>query len=244
MKIDSKGVYYQELNQRIRQAVSDGVKEIVLEHVNSQRYIGDGLSGDLRIVIHGTPGNDLGAFMDGPVIHVFGNGQDGIGNTMNAGKILVHGHAGDIIGYAMRGGKIFIREEVGYRVGIHMKAYQDMHPVIMAGGTARDFLGEYMAGGVIVILGLDADPKDPIVGNYCGTGMHAGTIYVRGEVADYQLGREVKRFPLNETDSQILETLVREFAHDFSLDAGNILKGPFCKLMPYTHRPYGKLYAY
>ncbi|MFQ6067665.1 MAG: hypothetical protein ACE5K3_10385 [bacterium] len=35
----------------------------------------------------------------------------------------------------------------------HLKAYQDVCPVIIIGGTARDFLGEYMAEGLIVILG-------------------------------------------------------------------------------------------
>jgi glutamate synthase domain-containing protein 3 len=125
-----------------------------------------------------------------------------------------------------------------------MKAYEGFYPVIIAGGTAQDFLGEYMAGGLIIILGLDADPKRPIVGNYCGTGMHAGTIYLRGDVEDYQLGKEVKAFSLNEADQKILKTYVEEFASDFSFDAGEILNRPFCKLIPYTHRPYGKLYAY
>jgi glutamate synthase domain-containing protein 3 len=73
---------------------------------------------------------------------------------MDEGKIVIHGHAGDIAGYSMRGGSIFIRDDVGYRVGIHMKEYQDKVPAIVVGGTAQDFLGEYMAGGVLVVLGL------------------------------------------------------------------------------------------
>lgn len=244
MKIDAKGMYYKDLNERIRHVIQKGKQEIVLEDVNGQRYIGDGLHGDIQIRINGTPGNDLAAFMNGPCIHVFGNGQDAIGNTMNAGKILIHGHAGDILGYAMRGGKIFVRGDVGYRVGIHMKAYQDSHPVIVVGGKAQDFLGEYMAGGIIMILDLDANPERPIVGNYCGTGMHGGVIYIRGEVAEHQLGSEVKTFPINDEDQKNIKSYITEYAQDFSFDPGKILKGPFCKLMPYTHRPYGKLYAY
>mgnify|MGYP002508363490 CR=1 FL=1 len=42
----------------------------------------------------------------------------------------------------------------GYRAGIHMKAYKDKVPVMVIGGTAGSFLGEYQAGGVIVVLGL------------------------------------------------------------------------------------------
>lgn len=244
MTIDAKGIHYKALNEKIRQSMLEGEQEIVLENVNGQRYIGDGLTGDVRIIIKGTPGNDLGAFMNGPTLDIQGNAQDGIGNTMNTGKILVYGHAGDIVGYAMRGGKIFIKGDVGYRVGIHMKAYEGFYPVIIAGGTAQDFLGEYMAGGLIIILGIDTDPKTPIVGNYCGTGMHCGMIYIRGEVKDYQLGKEVKVFPLNEEDQKTLKTYVEEFARDFSLKPEEIFNRPFCKLIPYTHRPYGKLYAY
>jgi len=198
----------------------------------------------MRIKIQGTAGNDMAAFMDGPIMEVFGNAQDGIGNTMNAGKIIIHGHGGDIVGHSMRGGKIFIREDVGYRVGIHMKAYQNLYPVIIIGGCAQDFLGEYMAGGLVIVLGLNNNGSRPIVGNYCGTGMHGGSIYIRGEVQDFQLGKEVKVFEVNEEDQKNLKMYLSEYAKDFSLDLDEIFKKSFYKLIPFSHRPYGKLYAY
>ncbi len=135
----------------------NGDKHIELRNVCGQKFIGDALKGDVKIDIYGIPGNDLGAFMDGPEIEIHSNGQDSIGNTMNAGKVIIHGHAGDVIGYAMRGGKIFIKGDVGYRVGIHMKSYQDNVPYIVIGGCACNFFGEYMAGGVMVLLGLGSD---------------------------------------------------------------------------------------
>ena len=142
-----------------------------------QRYIGAGLSGR-EIRIHGTPGNALGAYLDGCDVYVDGNAQDAIGDTMNAGRIIVNGNAGDAVGYAMRGGKIFIRGDAGYRVGIHMKAYRERKPAIVVGGVVGSFLGEYQAGGVIVVLDLNRDPLG-IVGNFCGTGMHGGEMYLR-----------------------------------------------------------------
>ena len=36
-----------------------------------------------------------------------------------------------------------------------MKAYRNSFPVIVIGGCTGDFLGEYMAGGLIVVLGLN-----------------------------------------------------------------------------------------
>jgi glutamate synthase domain-containing protein 3 len=152
VKIDASGVYYRELNTRLREAALNGVRKIELHNIHGQRYIGTDLDGPVELEIFGTPGNDLGAFMNGPRIIVHGNAQDGCGNTMNEGEIIVHGHAGDIIGLSARGGRIFVREDVGYRAGIHMKEYQGKKPVLVIGGTAQDFLGEYMAGGILRII--------------------------------------------------------------------------------------------
>jgi len=241
--VDAAGVYYRELNELIRGLVGEGCEEIVLNGVNGQRYIADGLTDEVRIIINGVPGNDLGAFMDGPVVIVNDNAQDGVGNTMNSGKIVVHGHAGDVAGYGMRGGKIFVAGDIGYRVGIHMKSYREQVPMIVAGGKAGDFFGEYMAGGVLVLLGEGSDER-PIVGQYLGTGMHGGTIYVRGEVSEAQLGREVRTFPLDDDDLELLGGLLEEFASDTGIDVGDVARAGIVKMRPFSHRPYGNMYVY
>jgi glutamate synthase domain-containing protein 3 len=242
--IDANGVSYRELNTMLRDAVSNGTQRIELRNVYGQRYIGTDLDMPIAIEIFGTPGNDLGAFMDGPRIIVRGNAQDGCGNTMNSGEIIVHGHAGDIVGLSARGGKIFIREDVGYRAGIHMKEYQDKKPVVVIGGTAQDFLAEYMAGGILILLGLNLKNGERHRANFIGTGMHGGVIYLRGSVDDFQLGKEVGVAELEEKDYQSLQKFVGEFAAHFGYDAGGILKHPFTKLFPRWLRPYGRLYAY
>ncbi len=244
MKIDASGVFYRELNARLRDAVSDGTQRIELYNVYGQRYIGTDLDRPVEIEIFGTPGNDLGAFMDGPRITVHGNAQDGCGNTMNEGEIIVQGHAGDIIGLSARGGKIFVREDVGYRAGIHMKEYGDKKPVVVIGGTAQDFLGEYMAGGILILLGLNLGEGGRHRANFIGTGMHGGVIYLRGSVEGYQLGKEVGVAELEEKDYQILRKFIGEFAAHFGYDVEEILKHRFTKLFPLWLRPYGRLYAY
>ena len=155
MKIDAAGLDHRELNKRIRAAIESGSDIIQLDHINGQRYIGAGLRSRAKIIINGVPGNDLAAFMDGCELVVNANAQDAAGNTMNSGKIVIHGDARDLIGYSMRGGKIFISGSVGYRVGIHMKSFKEQVPVLVIGGKAKDFLGEYMAGGIVALLGLD-----------------------------------------------------------------------------------------
>jgi glutamate synthase domain-containing protein 3 len=244
IEIDARGILTRELNMRLREVTSNGTQKIKLQNVYGQRYIGTDLDRPVEIEIFGTPGNDLGAFMDGPRIIVRGNAQDGCGNTMNNGEMIIHGHAGDITGLAARGGKIFVKEGVGYRAGIHMKEYGDRKPVLVIGGTAQDFLGEYMAGGILILLGLNLRQGENHHANYIGTGMHGGAIYLRGNVSDFQLGKEIGVADLNEKDCLNLEKYVGEFASHFGYDAEEILRHKFIKLFPLYLRPYGRLYAY
>jgi glutamate synthase domain-containing protein 3 len=243
-RVDAAGLTYRQLNARLWELASNGTSKIELYNVFGQRYIGTGLDRPVEISISGTPGNDLGAFMDGPRITVYGNAQDGCGNTMNEGKIIVHGHAGDIVGLSARGGQIFIRDDVGYRAGIHMKGYGDKKPILVIGGTAQDFVGEYMAGGILVLLGLTLGEGENHKANFIGTGMHGGVIYLRGSAEDFQLGKEVGKAELDEDDSRVLTGLVGQFASYFDVDAQRILNHRFVKLLPRWLRPYGQLYAY
>ena len=240
-EIDAQGLHYRILNQKLHEIIKKGEKRILVKNVCGQRYIGDGIGEKVEIIIEGVPGNDLAAFMDGPCIIVRGNAQDGVANTMNKGEVIIHGDAGDIVGYSMRGGKVFIRGNVGYRVGIHMKAYKEFFPVVIVGEGAMDFLGEYMAGGLLVVLGLDCDE---VVGDFVGTGMHGGTIFIRGEVDPACLGKEVKTGEITTHDMDLLKIHIGDFCARFKLDLDEILKKPFTKIYPYSHRPYGTIYAY
>ncbi len=237
-------MYYRDLNQKIREAVTSGEEIIDLVNVNGQYFIGDGINRPVTITINGVPGNDLGAFMNGATIIVRDNAQDNIGNTMNAGKVVVHGHAGDVLGYGMRGGCIHILKDVGYRVGIHMKSYETNKPVLIAGGKAGDFFGEYMAGGVLILLGMYTDdPDKPKHGFRFGTGMHGGVIYVRGNVDEKKLSPEVGAYELTDSDRDELNGFLKEYCKDLKLDLKEIMKESFVKVLPKSNRPYGNLYC-
>jgi glutamate synthase domain-containing protein 3 len=242
--IDGLGVYYKTLNEQIREEIERGATEVVLDNVIGQRYIGTGLAfPGVTVTINGVPGNDLAAFMNGPTLVVNDNAQDGVANTMNSGLVIINGNAGDVVGYGMRGGSVYVRGNVGYRVGIHMKAYGDNRPLIVVGGFARDFLGEYMAGGEIVVLGL-GDDGGRVVGSYVGTGMHAGVMYIRGAVAEHQLGKEVRVAEPDEADRARLRDIVTDYSLVMKMDPEPVLEAPFVKIYPYTSRPYGRLYVY
>ncbi len=242
--IDARGVYYKTLNEQIREEIEQGAREIVLENVIGQRYIGTGLAyRGVTVIVNGVPGNDLAAFMNGPTLIVNDNAQDGVANTMNSGLVIINGDAGDVLGYGMRGGSVYVRGSVGYRVGIHMKAFGDSRPLIVIGGHARDFLGEYMAGGEVMVLGLGPN-DDPIVGSYIGTGMHAGVMYIRGTVAPHQLGKEVRHQEPGPEDQARIREIIHDYCQVMNISEAEVLARPFVKIYPYTSRPYGRLYAY
>ena len=243
--ISAKGVTYRDLNARLRTAIRAGATEVTLTDVLGHRYIGTGIHAPgVTIHVYGVPGQDLGAFMEGPTVVVHGNAQDGVGNTMNEGRIEVHGQAGDVVGYGMRGGRILIKGDVGYRVGIHMKGYHDKQPLIVIGGCAGNFFGEYMAGGCQVLLGVGQADNKPAVGHYCATGMHGGVMYVRGEVTDVQLGEEVRKFSLDEADREFLKPVLDDFVETFGIGECLTDFHRFVKIVPVSTRPYGTLYVY
>lgn len=238
--IDAKGKEYRELNSEIRKAIREGKDHISITGVLGQRFIGDGIDKKVKIDIDGVAGGDLGAFMNGPTIHVRGNADHAAGNTMTGGTIIIEGNTGDCAGHSMRGGKLFIKGSVGYRVGIHMKQYKDKYPIIIIGGNAEAFLGEYMAGGIIVLLGLD---EGETVGDYIGTGMHGGKIFIAGRVKKEMLGVAASKGVLTEQDLALLDELVQEYGEIFNKDVKSS-DFVFSKIEPISSRPFSNLYTY
>jgi len=243
MSIIAKNFNFKELNERIKAAG----EFVHIEDCYGQRFIGSALKGK-TLTINGTPGNALGCYLDGAVIEVHGNAQDATGDTMNDGKIIIHGNAGDALGYAMRGGSIFVKGNAGYRTGIHMKEYcsaemkLEKKPVIVIGGKAGSFLGEYLAGGLIVVLGLGVEDEQP-VGNFTGTGMHGGKIFIRTKANLAALPAQVSAEIAANDDLKEIEPFIKEFARHFNMDFQSILKDQFFVLKPNAKNPYKQLYT-
>lgn len=229
--------HFTEANETVREALlrADMVE---VRKAFAQRYLGCAMPAGKTLEIHGVPGNDLACYLDGGLIEVFGNAQDQVGNTMNDGCIVVHGRCGDAAGYGMRGGQIFVRDGCGWRVGIHMKQFEDKRPAIVIGGDAGSFLGEYLAGGVIVLLGKP--------GRYLATGMHGGVIYLKHRIAEDEVSAGLVQEPVDEADRALIRGLLRRyngcFAGDLAAPVDASGEG-FFRLRPATARPYAALYA-
>ena len=237
MLLNVKGLDYKALNEALRQ----NTKNITIEECCGQRFIAAGMS-DKNITINGVPGNALGAYLNGATITVNANAQDAVGDTMNEGEIVVHGNIGDAAGYAMRGGKIYVKGNAGYRAGIHMKAYKEKVPVMVIGGTAGSFLGEYQAGGVIVVLGLEPQSKN-IVGFFPCTGMHGGKMFLRSECKDIKFPSQVTSRPAEETDIEELKQYISEYCDVFGYNINDILSSPFTVVTPDSKNPYKQMYV-
>lgn len=206
-----------------------------------ERYLGCGMS-DQILELDGIPGNDLGAYLNGGDIIVHGNTQDATGDTMNDGTITVYGNSGDALGYAMRGGSIYVQGYVGYRAGIHMKAYREKIPQVVIGGYTGSFLGEYQAGGRIIVLGIGLEDR-PIVGDFCGTGMHGGKIYLRTTHLPADLPRQIECRDATGEDMAEIADSVRTFCQKFGGESDKLLADHFYVLVPSSTSPYRQLYC-
>lgn len=235
--INARGLDFRSLNEQIRR--SDNACEIT--NCLGQRFLCAGMSGG-EVTVSGIPGNALGAYLNGGQIIVHGNAQDAVGDTMNNGKIVVRGNVGDAVGYAMRGGKIIVRGDAGYRAGIHMKAYREKVPVIVIGGKTGSFLGEYQAGGIIVVLGLTKDDRR-IVGNFPCTGMHGGKMILRSDRKDILFPDQVTARAATPEDLEEIQTYVSEYCALFGADEKAVMNAPFTVITPDSKNPYKRLYV-
>lgn len=238
MIIDATNKHYRDLNDIVRSAKDE---KIIIENCVGQRYIGCGIS-DKKIIINGTPGNAVGAYLNGATLTINGNAQDATGDTMNEGKIIINGSSGDCTGLALRGGEIYVKENVGYRAGIHMKAYQQKLPILVVGGSAGSFLGEYLAGGIIIVLGLYSDACP--VANFCGTGMHGGKIFIRSENLPADLPVQVIAQVATAEDLKGIEMHIKKFSDNFDVDLEEIMSKKFYVLSANSKSPYKQLYVH
>lgn len=237
MIIDAKGLDYRTLNEKIRESNDS----ITINGCCGQRFIAAGMS-DCIIRVNGIPGNALGAYLNGAEITVASNAQDAVGDTMNEGLIVIHGNIGDAAGYAMRGGRLFVKGNAGYRAGIHMKEYKNKIPVMVIGGVAGSFLGEYQAGGIIIVLGLNAKEK-PLTGNFPCTGMHGGKVFLRGNCENIRFPDQISAKIATDEELEEISEYIKEYCFLFGGDPNDMMKTPFTLLTPDSKNPYKQMYV-
>ena len=119
-------------------------------------------------------------------IEVMGPASDDIG-WLNAGaEIIVHGNASNGAMNGAAQGKVYIGGSIGAR-GMTMTKRNPRFdpPELWILGSAGDYFGEFMAGGIAVICGHKAGPQDRILGYRPLVGMVGGKVFVRGNAEGF-----------------------------------------------------------
>ena len=123
-----------------------------------------------------------------------------------------------------------------------MKQYTDKRPILVVGGAARAFLGEYMAGGLLIVLGLSGIP--PIAERGIGSGIHGGEIYIRGIVDMNILGVGAQQMPATEEQKTLIKPIIEDFARTFNIDPTPLQNSDYSRISPASARPFANKYTW
>jgi glutamate synthase domain-containing protein 3 len=118
-----------------------------------------------------------------------------------------------------------------------MKAYKEKRPVMVIGGIAGSFLGEYQAGGLIIVLGLNKPEDRPLLGYFGATGMHGGKIFLRTDVVPNNLAPKVVVNDATSEDMAEIEQYIDEFCGYFGADKEAIMNSHFFVLTTDSKNP-------
>ena len=105
-------------------------------------------------------------------------------------------------------------------------------------------MGEYQAGGIIIVLGLNNDSDQPPIGYFCGTGMHGGKIVMRSKTPPSKLPPQVCVNKATQEDMNEIEIYLEMYCQYFSVDKSQLLNETFFVLTPNTQNPYRQLYTH
>ena len=123
-----------------------------------------------------------------------------------------------------------------------MKEYKEKRPIIVIGGRAGSFLGEYQAGGIIIVLGLNDDGR-PIVGNFPCTGMHGGKMLFRGAVSAIHFPHQTTSHTASAEEMAEFVPYIKRYAELFECDAESLLSDSYTVITPDSKNPYKQMYV-
>jgi NADPH-dependent glutamate synthase beta subunit-like oxidoreductase/glutamate synthase domain-containing protein 3/NAD-dependent dihydropyrimidine dehydrogenase PreA subunit len=189
-RIDGERVDSRILEEQIQTAVAQGHRNVQV-NAYGQHGIGGRLwragSDRIHLKVFGQPGQRVGSMgFPNTSIEVLGPASDDVG-WLNAGaEIVVHGNAGNGAANAMAQGKISIAGNIGAR-GMTMTKHNPRFdpPELWVLGSAGDYFGEFMAGGIAVICGYEPQTLHNVLGYRPLVGMVGGRVFFRGPHEGY-----------------------------------------------------------
>ena len=203
------------LEERIQAAVKNGHRCIEVD-----AYGHHGIGGRLwkagkapvHIRVTGHSGQRLGAMgFPNTRIENMGPASDDVGWLNGGADIIVHGHAGNGVANAMAQGRICVAGSIGAR-GMTMTKQNPRFspPELWVLGSAGDYFGEFMAGGIAVICGIDAQTPENILGYRPLVGMVGGKVFFRGPHGGYSKS-DARLTPISDSDWEWLAQHLKQF---------------------------------
>jgi len=214
-RVDGVRLDSRVLEEQVQGAVERGYKQIKI-NAYGQHGIGGRLWGagtdPVYVRIEGHPGQRVGAMgCPNTEIEVMGPASDDTG-WLNAGaEIVVHGHAGNGTANAMAQGKVMVGGNIGAR-GMTMTKENPRFspPQLWVLGSAGDYFGEFMAGGIAVVCGYHPQNPASVLGYRPFVGMVGGKAFFRGPHGGFS-DIDARLIPIGDADWQWLEKNLRVF---------------------------------
>ncbi|MFV9645747.1 MAG: FAD-dependent oxidoreductase [Desulfobacterales bacterium] len=173
------------LEEEIQDAIARGYR-----YLKIKAYGQHGIGGRLwkagkeavHIEIDGYSGQRTGSLgFPNTYIEIMGSASDDVG-WLNAGaQIIIHGNASNGVANGMAQGKVYVSGSIGAR-GMTMTKHNPRFdpPELWVLGSVGDYFGEFMAGGISVVCGFEAQTPDNILGYRPFVGMVGGKVFFRG----------------------------------------------------------------
>ncbi len=196
------------LEEKVQKAIEAGHRALKIIAFG-QHGIGGRLwkAGDepVHVRIEGNAGQRTGSLgYPNTFIEIMGPVSDDVG-WLNAGaEIVVHGNAGNGLANAMAQGKVYVAGNIGSR-GMTMTKSNPRFapPEVWVLGSVGDYFGEFMAGGVTVVCGVDGQNSENVLGYRPLVGMVGGKVFFRGPHGGFSQ-TDAKLLPISDMDWQWL----------------------------------------
>ncbi len=212
---EEKRIPSRVLEEIIHQQIRGGHRNLEIEAFGQHGIGGrlwDAGTDAVNIRIIGHSGQRTGSLGSAATcIEIMGPASDDLG-WLNAGaRIVVHGHASNGVMNGAAQGQVFVGGSIGAR-GMTMTKHNPRFdpPELWVLGTAGDYFGEFMAGGIAVVCGQGSQPGDQVLGYRPLVGMVGGKVFVRGNAQGFSK-KDAKQVALTEDDWQWLETGLERF---------------------------------
>jgi len=203
-RIDGQRVPSRILEEEIQKAVAGGYHRLEVnaygQHGIGGRLWNTGVAG-VDLTISGHSGQRVGSMgFANTRIEVMGPVSDDVGWLNGGAEIAILGNAGNGAANAMAQGKIYVGGNIGAR-GMTMTKQNPRFdpPELWVLGSAGDYFGEFMAGGIAVICGHEPQSSDNVLGHRPFVGMVGGRVFFRGPHQGYSR-TDAKLVPIRDDD--------------------------------------------